>query len=176
MQRPIILTGFVLATLRLLSLSATGCSPSQTEVRADLERYLRNSRDWAPTEAETARCVQRILATQFVDEAEVRRQIAADSPRVAAHIERIAAFEPLTAPLRKIHASYVHAWRDLLKGYQRILHGLDTGDAADLAAGRQALARWRAAIVSTAEHLRELAEATGAHRGTAAPKPQRPLA
>ena len=129
---------------------------SDPALRAELQLYLQQESDWAPVEAETARTIDRVLATQFVDEAEVRRQVAADLPRVAAHLVRIQKLR-LTAPaMLEIHRRYVAAWQSLSEGYQRIDRGLDAGDVAAISAGRKALQDWRQAILLTAQDLRRL--------------------
>ena len=147
--------------LPVLALALAACGPSRGDVRQDLERYLALAKEWAPTEAETARTVQRILATQFVDEEEVRRQIAADSPRVAAHLAAIKATTPATDPVRAIHADYVAAWQELSDGYADILRGLDATDASLLSRGRRAIDAWRTTILETAQRLRLLASGAG---------------
>jgi hypothetical protein len=115
---------------------------------------------WAPTEAETARSVERILETEFVDEAEVLRQIADSSPRVRRHLDEAARYEPRTAEVRRIHEAYTGAWRTLLDGYQSITAGFETGEQAKLAQGRDAMARWRDAIIGVARDLRDLRDRT----------------
>jgi hypothetical protein len=138
------------------------CSKPAPLLRADVEAYLRHANDWAPVEAETARTVDRILVTQFVDDAEVRRQVTADLPRVVAHLDRIRNYRPSTSEVRAVHDDYVKAWVDLQRGYASVLRGLDTGDASGLAAGRRAMEDWRATVLRTAHALRTLADRTGA--------------
>jgi hypothetical protein len=142
--------------------AALACSSPQTQaLRADLTLYLQRANDWAPAEAETARTIDRILATQFVDEAEVRRQVTADAPRVAAHLARIQSVTPSTQDVRDVHDRYVGAWRDLAAGYTALLHGLDTGNVPDIAKGRQAMEAWREDIVGVARDLRRLKDQAG---------------
>jgi hypothetical protein len=145
-----ILWSVVLATI------ATGCKPADRAVRADLTLYLQRTADWAPVEAETARTIERVLATQFVDDAEVRRQVTADAPRVEAHLARIEAVQPASAEVRDIHRRYVDNWRRLAAGYRDLLHGVSTGDVPEIASGRKALQAWRAGILETARELRRL--------------------
>lgn len=140
----------------LLLVVAAACNPTTAATRADLELYLKRANDWAPVEAETARTVARILATQFVDEAEVRRQIIADQPRVAEHLARIEAVQPTSEEVREIHRGYVDTWQRLARGYEAVLRGLDKGQVPDLAAGRASLEAWREGIVATARQLRRL--------------------
>gem|GEM_PF-1714125 len=137
------------------------CHPGAAAVRLDLQAYLQHMRLWAPVEAETARTLERILATQFVDEAEVRHQIADSRPRLRAHLERIRAYQPRTPPLQRIHARYVRAWQDLLSGYDAIEKGFTTGDYTNLARGREAMAAWRDGITGVAHDLRALADDLG---------------
>jgi len=153
----------ILHTCTLLCLAAAlACSnPSDQALRADLTLYLQRANDWAPVEAETARTIDRVLATQFVDEAEVRRQIAADAPRVTAHLARIEPVAPTSQELRDVHARYVGAWRDLSAGYAALLRGLDTGNVPDIAAGRKAMEAWLEAIVGVARDLRRLKAQAG---------------
>ena len=151
----VILRAVVLATIAL------GCNPGDQALRADLQLYLQRTADWAPVEAETARTIDRILATQFVDEAEVRRQITADAPRVQSHLARVETVQPSSAELREIHRRYVDSWRTLAAGYQDILRGIDTGDVPHLASGRSALQAWRAGILDTARALRRLQAEVG---------------
>jgi hypothetical protein len=142
--------------LVLLGAALSCSSPSDQALRADLTLYLQRATDWAPAEAETARTIDRILATQFVDEAEVRRQVTDDTPRVTAHLARIEAIIPTSQELRDVHARYVGAWRDLATGYVALLRGLDTGNVPDIAAGRRAMEAWRESIVGVARDLRRL--------------------
>jgi len=139
-----------------LATIAPGCNPADRTLRSDLTLYLQRTADWAPVEAETARTIDRIMATQFVDEAEVRRQVTADVPRVQAHLERVEAVRPASSELREIHRRYVDSWRRLAAGYRDLLHGIDNGDVPSIAAGRTALQDWRAGIVETARALRQL--------------------
>jgi hypothetical protein len=141
---------------------SVGCNPAERTLRAELTLYLQRTADWAPVEAETARTIDRILATQFVDEAEVRRQVTDDLPRVRAHLARIEQVDPTAPELRDIHRGYVDTWRRLATGYERLLHGLDTGDVPDIAAGREALQAWRRGILATARELRQLQTDVGA--------------
>ena len=138
----------------MVQLSA--CTHDDTRLRDDLTLYLQQAQDWAPVEAETSRTIARILATQFVDEAEVRRQIRADLPRVAAHIARVRNIHPSSPELAAIQATYLTTWRDLATGYNQIERGLDHGIVTDVAAGRASLAAWRQGIIATADALRRL--------------------
>ena len=140
----------------LLGVAIACSSPSDQALRADLTLYLQRANDWAPVEAETARTIDRVLATQFVDEAEVRRQVTADAPRVTAHLARIETVTPTSQELRDVHARYVGAWRDLSGGYAALLRGLDTGNVPDIATGRRAMEAWREDIVGVAQDLRRL--------------------
>ena len=153
---PLLARSVVLTAATLLS-----CSPATQTLRADLTLYLQRANDWAPTEAETARTIDRILATQFVDEAEVRRQVAADAPRVAAHLARIDKVQPASPEIRDVHRRYVENWQTLDEGYRVLVRGLDTGHVPDIAAGRRALEDWRAGIVEVARELRSLRDAAG---------------
>ncbi len=97
---------------------------------------------WAPIEAETARTLERILATEFVDEAEVLRQIADSTPRVQRQLEEAERYEPRTAEVRRIHETYVgrvaHAARRLRSPSTS---GFETRRAGE--ARRRAGRRWR---------------------------------
>src|SRR6185369_8097005 len=74
----------VRACLAMLAIVAIACGTPQSAVRIETQAYLERSKGWAPIEAETARTIERIFDTQFVDEAEVLRQIADSRPRVLA--------------------------------------------------------------------------------------------
>src|SRR6185503_18157986 len=58
-----------LAPLALAIGTIVACTPAEKTARADVTLYLQRANDGAPVEAETARTIDRILATQFVDEA-----------------------------------------------------------------------------------------------------------
>lgn len=143
-------------SLSLLAVVAVACNGPTAATRAEVKAYLQRTVDWAPVEAETARTIDRIFATHFVDETEVRRQVEADRPRVAAHLARIEQVRPASDAVRRIHEGYVEAWRRLLDGYDMVLRGLDGGQVPDIAAGRSALEAWRMAILDTARELRHL--------------------
>jgi hypothetical protein len=140
----------------MLACGVSACNARDRALQADLTLYLQRANDWSPVEAETAKTIDRILATQFVDEAEVRRQVVANAPRIAAHLERVEAVQPQSDELQSLHRHYVATWRQLAIGYDRILRGLDTGAVPDLAAGRAALEAWRTGILDTARELRRL--------------------
>src|SRR5262249_50034004 len=137
------------------------CSTPPAALRADTLAYLRKMSSWAPTEAETAQTLERILATEFVDEAEVLRQIADSTPRVQRQLAEAGQYEPRTAEVRRIHTVYVASWRTLLDGYSLITAGFETGDQTKLSRGREAMARWRDSILQVARQLRELRDRTG---------------
>ena len=148
-------------------LALAGCDSAPTAARTDLRAYLARSRSWAPVEAEAARTVQRILNTQFVDEAEVLRQIADSRPRLSAHLEALRAYTPHTKDVARVHARYVSAWEELLGGYESIEQGFSSGDYTKLSRGRQAMDAWREDIVEVAGELRELMQHFGVEPGPA---------
>jgi hypothetical protein len=152
-----------LATLGL------GCGTPPTEMRLELRSYLERSRAWAPVEAETARTIERILNTQFVNEAEVRRQIADGRPRALAHVEQLRSFRARSEELQQVHAHYLVAWEALLSGYDAIETGFETGEYTNLARGREALTQWREAIVDVARELRALMDHFGVEPGPTLP-------
>jgi hypothetical protein len=149
------------ALLSLLALAAVACGTTRAAVRTDVLAYLQRAKGWAPAEAEAAKTIDRILRTQFVDEAEVRRQIADNRPRVLAHLEQVRAYEPRSRDVEQIHARYVAAWGVLLGGYDAIEEGFSSGDYSKLARGREAMEAWREQIVGVARELRELADRLG---------------
>lgn len=145
----------------LVAVVAYCCQPEGAAVRADLIDYIRVLGEWATDEAETSSAISRILRTHFVDEAEVRRQITEDLPRVHRQVDRIRLVKPTTNRLRAIHERYINAWTRLSEGYSAILRGLDTGDASSLAAGRAELEQWRDLMVALAVDVRRLANQVG---------------
>jgi hypothetical protein len=148
---------------------AVACSPSDTSVKADVQSYLSRAQTWATVEAEAARTIERILATQFVDEAEVRRQIADARPRIAAHLEHVRAYTPRTSAVEPIHRRYVGAWEDLLKAFADIERGFDSGDYTLLARGREGMAHWKEGVLAVARDLRRLVEEHDVERTPAVP-------
>jgi hypothetical protein len=137
------------------------CSAPPAALRADTLAYLQKMSSWAADEAETARTLERILATEFVDEAEVLRQISDSTPRVQSHLAEAEQYQPRTSEVRQIHAVYVGSWRTLLDAYGSITAGFATGDQSKLAHGRDGMARWRDAIMRVAQELRDLRDRTG---------------
>jgi hypothetical protein len=153
--RPV--NGFLLgsyATVALVGLA--GCMSNPATERADLVEYMRKLHDWSRLEAETAAGIDRILATQFVDDNEVRRQVKESRDRLGPHMLALQAWVPRTPAVRRIHAEYTQAWQRLLTTYQRIEAGLEQGDQDALADGRTGLLRWRRDIRGVAERLRPL--------------------
>jgi hypothetical protein len=145
----------------LLGLLAAACSPPpQPTGPRDVARYLQQLSNWAPQEAEVARAVRRILDTEFVDDGEVRRQVAESLPRLEAQLAIMGAYEARGDDLQAVHRAYVGAWAALRQGYADIMVGLDTGDQAALGRGRRALLAWREALPATAKRIRNLADAT----------------
>jgi type VI protein secretion system component VasF len=113
---------------------------------------------WAPVEAETARTVARIFATEFVDEAEVLSQTNDGSPRARRHLEAALAYHPASNEVRTIHAVYIEAWQTLLKAFEQIEQGLRQGDQQALAQGRRGLVAWRDQVMDVAFRLRALSD------------------
>ena len=144
----------------MLGIFFAGCGPPDT-TRIELRAYLARTKSWAPVEAEANRTITRILATQFVDEAEIRRQIADSRPRILTHLERLRGYAPRSPDIARIHARYVAAWETLLGGYDAIEQGFSSGDYTKLARGREAREAWRAEIVGVADDLRDLMQHFG---------------
>ena len=132
------------------------CQSPPAATRTELTAYLERIRSWAPVEAETARTIERILRTEFVDEAEIRRQIADSRPRLLTHLERVRAYSPHADTIQRIHERYVTAWQNLLAGYDLIEEGFASRDYAKLARGREAMVAWRDTLVGVAAALRDL--------------------
>ena len=147
-----------MALLRVLAVAllAVACGTPSSMVRTDLQAYVDRIQTWAPVEAETQRTIERIMRTQFVDEAEVRRQIADSRPRVLAHLQALRSYTPHSKEVAGVHARYVEAWERLLSGYDAIEQGFSSGDYTKLARGREAMQAWREGIVAVARQLREL--------------------
>ncbi len=151
-------TPFVVVVMMVVA----GCARQPALTRTDVDAYLRRTEDWAPVEAETAQTIERILRTQFVDEAEVRRQIAQSRPRIAEHLERVRTYTPRSAELATVHRRYVAAWDALLAGYDAIEQGFSSGDYSLLARGRNGMAEWRQELIQVAGELRTLRQSVGA--------------
>lgn len=156
MVRPLFLASLITLVM--------GCGPPPAAKRADVEAYLQRMATWAPIEAETARTLERILQTEFVDEAEVTRQIEDNVPRVKSHLERVEEYAPRTDDVKNVHQTYMTAWRRLLTGYEQIESGFRTGEYQLLAAGRAAMADWREGLIATARKLSSLRDETDAEQ------------
>ena len=148
----------------VLGVLVAGCGVSPDTTRVELRGYLARTRNWAPVEAEANRAIKRILATQFVDEAEIRRQIVDSRPRILTHLEHLRGYAPRSKDIACIHARYIAAWETLLGGYDAIEEGFSSGDYAKLARGREAMEAWRREIEAVARELRELMEHFGIER------------
>jgi len=157
------------ALLLSIALVASGCTSSSAEMRGDVRAYLQKTAGWAPIESETARVLERILATQFVDEPEVLHQIEESRPRILAHLQVVRALAPRNPRIHEINQSYVRAWEGLLGGYAAIEEGFSSGDYTKLARGREAMAAWRDGIMDVARELRELASEVGVEPATLTP-------
>ena len=147
----------------VLALAAAlgACNGPPNETRIDLSAYLARTKAWAPVEAEAARTVVRIFDTQFVNEAEVMRQIGDSRPRVLAHLAELRDYHPRSQEVAHVHTRYIEAWQTLLDGYDAIEKGFSTGDYTNLARGRQDLDAWRDTIVDVARELRDLMQHFG---------------
>src|SRR5207249_6944453 len=137
----------------VLGVLVAGCGVSPDTTRVELRGYLARTRSWAPAEAEANSAIKRILATQFVDEAEIRRQIADSRPRILTHLEHLRGYAPRSKDIARIHARYIAAWETLLGGYDAIEAGFSSGDYAKLARGREARAAWRRELEAGARGL-----------------------
>lgn len=141
-----------------LALAATACHHRDETVRTDRDAYLRQMEAWGPVQGATATALERILATEFVDDAAVLHELADARPRAETHIAVARAYEPRTPPIAEIHQAYVAAWDELVAAYAQVERGIRNADAADLAAGRRAFGSWRDAMMKTARDLRQLGE------------------
>ncbi len=154
--------------LVVLAVVPLGCGAPPSTARVDLLAYLQRSKTWAPVEAETAQTIERILRTEFVDEAEVQRQIVDSRPRILGHLERVRAYNPRSDAVEQVHTRYISAWQELISGYDAIEAGFASGDYTKLARGREAMARWREEIIRVAADLRALAQHLGVDPADAA--------
>ena len=138
------------------------CGQRPAVVRADVEAYLDRMTAWAPVEGETARAIERIFRTHFVDEAQVLHEINDSRPRIVIHLERVRAYHPRSEEARRVHSGYAAAWESLLRGYDAIEQGFSSGDYTKLARGRRAMENWRETLTEVARELRQLADEVGA--------------
>lgn len=153
----------------VLLLLVPACATPPAALRADTVAYLQKMTSWAPIEAETASTLERILETEFVNQAEVLRQIADNRPRVERHLAEVERYAPRTGEVRRIHEVYARTWRELLAAYDSISAGFAGGDQAKLSAGRHLMARWRDGIMAVARDLRALRDRTGVEAGELTP-------
>lgn len=154
-------------TLRALAIAllyalCPACSPAGEPLRSDTTRYLQLMEQWAPAQAEAARSIDRILASHFVDESEVRHQIDELQERVSSHLARARAYEPATLAVKRVHSRYLFAWEQLSSGCTSVIHGFDLGDTAAIASGRKAIELWVQVLPEIARELRALAAEAGA--------------
>lgn len=157
-------SGWALAALLLFGVA---CGASKGALRIDVLGYLERAKTWAAVEAETAATVDRIFRTQFVDEAEVNRQIADSRPRIERHLGQVREYKPRSDEVERIHREYLQAWERLLAGYDAIETGFASGDYKKLATGRENLEAWRGGIVWVADELRDLAQRLNVDPATA---------
>jgi len=136
----------------------TACTQNPAADRLALEEYLLKLKTWSHVEAEAAGAIERIIATQFVDDDEVHRQIAESRPRVRSHLLDVQAYVPRSDAVRGVHAQYTLAWRRLMVAYDRIERGLAEGRQDEVAAGRSGLVSWRRDLRRMADNLRPLME------------------
>ncbi len=141
-----------------LVLAWTGCSTPTATLRADATTYVARISSWAPVEAEASRTIKRILATGFVDDSEVLRQVDEAAPRARRHLEELLAYKPSTSEVQSIHASYIDAWKTLLVAYEHIEQGIRTADQEVLARGRRGILEWRERILEVATRLRAVTD------------------
>jgi hypothetical protein len=142
----------------LLAASLTGCrtaAPPQ-EVATDVAAYLDRVSFWSPIEGETGRSIERILATQFVEESAVLHELDECIPRTAAHLRRIQAYQPRTSPLQAVHEKYLLAWTTLDQGFAQLQDGIRRAEGSALAEGREALLAWRRGLRTVAADLLQL--------------------
>ena len=118
------------------------CATPPAALRADTLAYLQKMSSWAPTEAETARTLERILATEFVDQAEVLRQIADNTPRVRGSSPRRRRIEPRTSEVRQIHEIYVELLEDAAR--RRTATSRPASRAGTRRSWRKVATAWRA--------------------------------
>ena len=150
---------YLLSPLVVLVLGACG-APPQAE-RSDLQAYLRQVEQWGAVEGDTARTIERILDTQFVDEAAVYREIADSRVRIGPHLENLELAIPQTRRIRRIHTHYVGTWQRLLNTYRALEQGLREADQALVAEGRAGLLAWRRGLRGVADELRTAANDAG---------------
>jgi hypothetical protein len=125
-------------------------------VATDVAAYLDRVRSWASVEGETGRSIERMLATQFVEESTVLHELEDEMPRADAHLRRIEAFRPRTPPLQAVHERYVVAWTTLRRGLGDLQAGIRAADGQAVAAGREAMLEWRRGLRAVAADLRRL--------------------
>lgn len=145
-------------SLLLIASGPTGCSPPERAPGpGSVTAYLEQVRQWAPQEAEVGRGVRRILETQFVDDGEVRRQLAELQPRIDAQLSRMREYRAPAGAIADVHAAYVVAWTELQQGCRDIADGLDAGEHALIGGGRRKLVAWRESLPTIAKRLQGLA-------------------
>jgi len=142
-------------------LLAAGCSSDAEGTRVELVEFLRVLNAWAPADGAAAGAIERVLATQFVDDAEVRHQVTELSARVSAHLAKVAAYHPRSPEVAALYTRYRGAWEQLSGGCAEIEAGLDQGVPERLAGGREALEAWADSLASMARDTRRLAERVG---------------
>jgi hypothetical protein len=149
-----------LAITALPILVAVCSPPPPPPSSADVQDYLEHLRSWAPQEAEIGRAISRLLRTEFVDAAEVGRNVRDTLPRIDRQIALLRPYQPRSERLTEVHRTHLNAWNDLRDGYLAIERGMDSGDQAPLAAGRRALLAWRETVRRVADELRLLVAQT----------------
>jgi hypothetical protein len=141
----------------LIALASPACAPPERPPASGaVQAYLQQLEEWAPEEAEVGRGVRRILETQFVDDGEVRRQLAEVQPRIDAQLSRMRGYRPPAGPIGDLHQAYVVAWAGLQQGCREIAEGLDAAEQDRLGRGRRQLVAWREALPAVAKRVREL--------------------
>lgn len=147
---------FVTLLLIVVAFGQAASCASDSDRSKAFQGYMQQVTSWAPVEAETARSIQRIFASQFVDEAAVRQEVSQTLPRIKNHLDRIESVAPADSQLREINLRYRLAWQQLQEALIGLPDAIGHSDAAALAASRASMTAWGQSMLDIAADLRRI--------------------
>lgn len=152
---------FLSLCLWVLVLFGCSRSPTESNVKADLEHYLDQARAWVAAEEQANAAIMKVRADQFVHEDIVVGTLRPAINIVQTHIQTLEQYEPRTPSLASLHQQYIKAWRTYPPAMTAIVDAMEKKDYVRLATAKDELMAAQNTVAMALNGLAGLMEETG---------------
>jgi hypothetical protein len=170
------MTRKALGTLRfiLCLLILSNCSSKESNVKADLTKYMDQARLWAAVEAQLNNAISSVRRDQFVHDDFVTETLKPVIGVAQQYVQQLENYQPGTPALYNVHQEYIEAWRAHYFAMAALMDAVEKKDYIQLAKANNDLLEAQRSVSDALADLARLLREAGLRSQVPAEQPPAP--